>query len=509
MDALGHINLKVLPFFIAALATLAPLQAQDETVLPLFTPVEGALSSGQVDQWMFTAASGAMLSFHVQAVSGDLDPVLTIENSAGKVIAQNDDYDGSESGDALLEGVTTLDTGTYTATVSAFGETEGTYELTMLPGYADMVIQQQFEESASWAGVSDSVEPVFGNNRMALIVPRLAGRTIMINPQPVEQTEGYIRVEIPEISGGSGWQVGLVIQQQDTGTYYLFVVNDRGQWRVTVNRAANEQIIREWSTHPAIIPGEIEFNLAVMVREAGFEFFYDDQLIGRLTDETITGLGQIGLMVQPPPGAESDVIAQFQNFSVTVPIANAPAVPDRMATGDAPVMLQELQRRRLIPMIGEFELIVPESFVTHNRPGVNQIQLGGDQTFENFALGTTVAWEISTSSVPAGCGLTLGITGDNDYLLAYFDQTGAAGLSMRQGDSFAPGVFREELEASTEAHRLLVVADDDQILYYVDGQLVGMLDEENIAGAVGNAAVNFEPTTTSCQFTDTWVWAWG
>ena len=510
MDAFGALGVKVLPVFIAALVFLVPLQAQDNTSLMLLMPVEGTLAGGQVDRWTFTAASGAMVSFHVQAVSGDLDPVLTIENGAGKVIAQNDDYDAQDSGAALLEGVTLLDTGMYTATVSAFGETAGAYELTMLPGYAEIAVQEQFEESASWVEASDAVEPVFGNNRMALIVPRLAGRTIVIDPQAAEQAEGYIRVEIPEVSGASDWQVGLVVQQPDTGTNYLYVLNQRGQWRFTVTTADdNEQVIREWSAHPAIIPDALEFSLGLLVREAGFEFFYNDQLIGRVTDETITGPGQFGLVVQPPPDATSDVIAQFQNLVVTVPIADEPVIPDMMAAGDARVTLQELQRRRLIPMVGEFGLIVPESFVTFNRPGVNQIQLGGDQTFENFALGATVTWEIFPAAAPAGCGLTLGITGDDDYLLAYFDQTGAAGMSLRQGDTFAPGVFREGLEASTATHRLLVVADDGRLLYYVDGQLAGILADESVAGAVGNAVVNFEPTTTSCQFTDTWVWAWG
>jgi hypothetical protein len=378
----------------------------------------------------------------------------------------------------------------------------------MLPGFAALAVREQFEDSTLWAVTAERVEPVFGNNRMALIVPGLATRTVVTYSEAGAPVESYMRVEIPEVSGGAGWQIGIVAQQQDAETYYLYTISHRGQWRFTANTADNEQVVRDWSTHPAIIVGDIEFSLGLMVREAGFDFFYNDQLIGRLTDETISGPGQIGLMVQPPPGADSDVIAQFQNLAITVPLTTESLIPDMIATGDSTVTLQELQRRRLIPVIGAFGLIVPRSFVTHNRPGVNQIQLGGDQTFSQFALGATVTWDIFTPSVPAGCGLTLGATGDDDYLLAYFDQTGAAGLSLRQGDLFEPGVFREGFDASTTTHRLLVVADDDGLLYYVDGQLAGRLAGEAADGAVGNAVVNFEPTTTSCQFTDTWVWTW-
>lgn len=509
MDALGHLGLRAFLFFTAFVLSLAPVHAQDDATLILFEPVTGTLASGQTAQWTFTAASGAMLSLHARTLSGDLDPMIAVEDGGGDVIMSNDDYNAPDSHDALLEGVTLPDTGTYTVVVSAFGETSGEYELTLLPGFAAVEYREQFADPALWTGTSDAVEQIFGNNRMALTLsgPQ-EGNTIVTYQQPVEGTERYIHVEIPEISGGAGWQVGIVARQQDESTYYLYELDYRGQWRFTVNTADGERVIRDWSTHPAIVPGETQFDLGLMLRDSGFEFFYNGQLIGRLTDDALAGPGQIGLMGQLPPGAEGQVTVQFENLVTTVPLTQEPLIPDALATGDSTVTLQELQRRRLIPMTGDFGLIVPESFVMNNRAGVNHIQLGGDQTFTNFALGATVSWEISTPTIPAGCGLTLRMRDENDYLLAYLDQTGAAGLSQRQGDMFEPGVFREGLEASAGLHHLLVVADGDHLLYYADGQLAGTLDHTAVAGAVGNAAVNFEPTTTSCQFNDTWVWTW-
>jgi hypothetical protein len=153
-------------------------------------------------------------------------------------------------------------------------------------------------------------------------------------------------------------------------------------------------------------------------------------------------------------------------------------------------------------------LVVPESFITYNRPGVNELALGGDQIFEQFALGTTVTWEIAQGDLPAGCGLLLRQEDATHYWLAYLDQTGAYGLSERVDDRFEPGIFGNRLNVEAGLFRLLVIASNEQLLYYVNGQLAGTLKTPPAAGGVGNAVINFEPTTTSCQFSDTWVWTW-
>jgi len=49
---------------------------------------------------------------------------------------------------------------------------------------------------------------------------------------------------------------------------------------------------------------------------------------------------------------------------------------------------------------------------------------------------------------------------------------------------------------------------NDQLLYYVDGNFSGSMTNTVVEGGVGNAVVNFDPIRTSCKFTDTWVWNW-
>jgi hypothetical protein len=401
--------------------------------------------------------------------------------------------------------MTIPDTGTYSVTVSGFGTTSGDYELTMRPGFTDVAYQNVFDDQTQWTTTSQIAEPVFGENRMAVVIESLNEQAVMVYEAETAMTDGYLYVEIPEISGGAGWQIGVMIRQQADGSHYEYILNESGQWRFTLISGDETQIIRDWSTHPAIVAGTPSFTLGLVANGVMFEFLYNGQLIGRLTDTNILEAGDIGLVVGTPSGQVGEVVAQYENLVVTAP--SNPFIPEQIATGDSNVMIPELQRRRLIPTTGDFELIVPESFLTHNRAGVNEFTLGGGQAFSTFALGATITWDISTPSLPAGCGLILRTIGETDYSLAYLDQTGVAGLSMRQGDVFEPGIVRENIPIANQ-QRLLIVANDTHLIYYANGQLVGTLDADVVAGTVGNAVINFEPVTTSCQFDESCVWDW-
>ncbi len=501
MDALRRL---ILPLIL--LLIVSAVQAQDE--LTLLSPISGSLASGEEQQWRFSASDGAMLSFRLQATGGDLDPVLTISTSSGEVLYRNDDNDYPQNDDALLEGVTMTHTGSYIATVSGFGTSSGDYELLMLPGFADLSQQIDFESANNWRSSTDNLTMLTGNNRMALMLSGTEASAIAAYSGANDDPDQYIRVEVPELEGANGWRVGLAARYQDADNYYLYSVDNKGMWRFLVHTTDGERILHEWSTHPAIVPGQFPFSLGLLTNGSGFEFFYNDQLIGSATNDSLPGPGEVGLMAGTAPVVGSELTAQFENLSITIPDPDA-GLPQQIQSGASSVVIPAIQRRRLVPSGGQIGLLVPESFVTFNRPGVNTLLLGGaDQTFRNFALGTTLSWETSAPNLPAGCGLLLRAADENDYLLAYVDQTGASGLSARQADQFAPGIFSEDAAVDGASHRLLIIANDDRLLYYVDGQLAGTLDDPAAVGRVGNAVVNFETVTTSCQFTETWVWAW-
>lgn len=482
-------------------------QAQSSILEP-FVPVSGSIESGESQTWTFNAAEGEVLSFVLRPTSGSLDPILTISNSSSVVLLANDDYAYPDSPDALLEAITIPRRDTYTVRVSGFGTTSGEYSLTRLIGFADQIVNDTFESARQWQSSGSPLVMSIRDGRMALELVGAQQTGFAVSTAQIP-ADFYARAQILQVGGQPGWTVGLVARQQDSDSYYALKINQRGEWRFVVRSEGVERTLRDWTRHPAIVPGQNSFTLGLMANDTGFDFFYNDLLVGRLTNDTLTQPGKIGLIIETGTTADSRVSALFDNLTVTSPlkINGANIIPQNLLIGDAATTVQELQRRHLIPSSGEMRLTIPESFVNSNQPGVNEILLGGSQRFQNFAIGTTVSWQTQASG-QAGCGLLLRAANDSDYTLAYLDQTGGYGLSRRQGDTFEPGLFAENPVIAGSSHHLLVIAAQDRIYYYVDGKYAGSIEDIVREGQVGNAAVNFEPIPTVCQFTNTWVWQW-
>jgi hypothetical protein len=246
-----------------------------------------------------------------------------------------------------------------------------------------------------------------------------------------------------------------------------------------------------------------------MVNGTGYDFFYNGLLFGHLTDSTLMKSGVIGLAASTSSSLSSQTTAHFDDLLVSVPMLakGKRIVPQQIALGQPTVLTRDLQRRGLIPANGQLSLNVPESFIESARPGVDRVPLARGATYSNLALGTTVTWDAAGDGL-TGCGLVLQAVDDTNYTLAYVDHSGDFGVSQRQNDHFVPGIYAEKATASGNKHSLVVILQNDQLLYYVDGLYGGSMTYTATEGGVGNAVVNFDPIRTSCKFTDTWVWNW-
>ncbi len=479
------------------IGTATAVQAQN--TLERGQPTQSELAAGASESWTFTAYEGEALSFVVES-AGDLDPMLSIGTSGGSELIANDDYNYPESSDALLEAVTFPRTATYTATVTAFGDTAGAYTITMLRGFAEASVSDSFDDQRAWESTGAPLTFQINEDAAELNLNAPDERGIVLRRENAP-ADLFAQVDVVSVDGSPGWIVGLVTRYQDARTYYAFVVNERGQWRFSVN----DTILRDWVSHPAIVPGDTAFTLGMMSSGNGFDFFYDGVLVGRVADaeNTIAGGGQIGLLVET--GAQ--INARFDNVVITLPRIVHDEPPQRIVVADSRAIVPQLQRRFLLPGNGEMILTVPESFATSNRAGVYEVPLAGGQTFRNFAIGSMVAWTADAAGT-VGCGLLLRSTAERVYTLAYVDQSGGYGLAQRTGDTFEAGLYGEGAPTDANTHHLLVIANEDTLYYYVDGLFVGTLANTAVAGGVGNAVVNFEPVNTACAFTDTWVWRW-
>lgn len=482
--------------------------AQTTGPLERFTPVTGQIESGGVETWTLNAAEGEMLSFVVEASSGNLDPTLTIVNSGGQVIVANDDAAYPDNPQAVIEAITVPRADTYSVIVNGFGATAGDYMLTVLAGYGQIAASSTFDDRSEWQSSGSPLISEVNNGRMALTLSgnQQRGAAFFTGGVP---TAYYARINVAEVSGPDGWAVGMLARRQDSGAYYAFEVNQRGEWRFVARQGANERVLRDWTAHPAIIAGTERFSLSLLVIGDGFDCFYNDQLVGYISDDALPLGGAVGVTIGTGAALDSEVSAVFDDLTITAPleVENRPVHPQRLIVSSGTAMAQELRRRLLIPPSGQMGLTIPESFVESNRPGVNEILLGGGQEFSNFAIGASFTWNILGDGA-VGCGLLLRAANETDYTLAYLDQTGGFGISRRRGDAFTSGLFGVLPSLNGATHHLLIVARDNIMAYYIDGVYVGQQEDEQRPGMIGNAVVNFEPVTTSCQFGNTWLWQW-
>jgi hypothetical protein len=486
-----------------------PASAQTgDTALELFTPVEGRVAVDQTESWSFDAVNGQVLSFFVKDISGGFDPVITI-SSGGTPLISNDDYNYPSNGDALLEAVTIPRTGTYTASVAGFQGEDGAYRLTMLPGFSALDVEENFNGNLTWRALADPVEVDAVDGKLSLSLQGTRLRGIAINPRETAPPNYYAQVSVSVSGGQDGWVVGMTARVQDADHFYALDVNDSGEWRFVLHLPDGDQTVRDWTPHPAIVPDKSEFVLGMLVNGTGYDFFYDGQLFGRVSESSLPPEGRFGFVVGTLSSPESTTTALFDNLTLTVPteVNNSLLIPHEIVIGAPNEMVQELQRRNLIPGGGEMALTVNESFVESRRPGVERLMLGRGVTYTNFAIGTNVSWQVSAAGI-TGCGLVLRASDETNYTLAYLDQTGGYGLSRREGDTFELGIFGETPGFETGTHHLLVIARGDLLYYYVDGKYKGTVENTALDGAVGDAVVNFEPISTSCTFANTWLWRW-
>ena len=485
-------------------------RAQDSGTLIPFTPVTGTITGGESSTWTFTAAEGTVISVMAEATSGDLDPLVRITNSSGAELIANDDYNYPDTRDALLEAVTLPRRDTYRVIVSGFGSTAGDYRLTLHIGFTDLTQTVTFDDETPLEATNPALIRNISGGQLGLQIGGTQQRGIVTRAEGAEMIEFYARTRVTEITGRSGWLVGMTARQQDARNYYLFQVSHQGQWRFVVRTPLGDRVVRDWAAHPAIAAGEITFSLGILATSSGFDLFYNDLFLNRVSDTTLTEAGRVGLAVETTGALDSEVTALFDELYVTTPLLvdDQPVIPDRLIVSrDGRVMVQELQRRHLIPDAGAMRLQVPESFVTFNRPGVNRISLGGGQTFSSLAMASLVEWEIAGSGL-VGCGLVVRGASDTRFTLAYLDQTGGFGVSERQDETFAPGLFGTDTTLTGTTHHLLVIVDGAALRYYVDGRYAGSVDIDATMGSVAGAVVNFETATTSCTFRDTWLWSW-
>lgn len=520
MDAPELIQFRIVPFFrtaslalILSFFVLAGVRAQGD-LLVIGQTVGGNLSEGETQSWRVIALDSAMFSVIVESDRSALDPIVEIQTINGETLIRNDDFSRSSS-DALIEGFTAPRSGTYRVIISGYGNSGGDYQLTLLPGYAAVAWHEEFNSSDGWTiaqsstdGTNDSALSAT-NSTLNIELEGIAQSAIVAHRERRTPADFFARLQVVDVSGRNGWQVGLTLRQQSGDNYYSVILNHTGAWRMSAYVDGEERVLRDWTLHPGVSPGEPSFSLGVLARGTDFQIFYDDTLVGTVNDESHLEGGSISLFVSTANAIGSRASVSFDDLIVTVPMVadGAPIFASQLVVASSSDMMRELQRRNVVKAGGEFVLNIPESSARYTSPGVSRFTIAREIAFSDAVIAATVSWPI-TGQIN-GCGLVIRDQGNSDdYVLAFVDSTGAVGLSQREHQTFTENIFRDDLDIGTPPHHLLLIAQDTTVMLYVDGQFIGEIESTASEGLVGQAVINYATVDTICRFDNLWVWHW-
>lgn len=496
--------MKRLIFFFV-FASLA-ITTEAQTILQVNTPVIGEIrSAGSTQSWTFNAVREAVYSFYVEG-QGGFDPVLTIEFENGTVVISNDDAIYQRERDALLEAITMPQSGAYQVIVGGYGNATGEFTLTILPGYADVVLENGFN---TWESGNQELNLETDADQMTLNLEGIqqSGHVYA----DVRLDDFYAETRFTAVQNRNSWSAGLVLRRQSTADYYSVLLSSEGVWRFLVIEDGQERVIRDWTPHPAIVAGQVDVTFGVLAHNAGFDIFYNNQFVGSVVDDTIADPGAVGVVIATANALDSQVNMTFADFIVTAPVSifNQSVFPQELVRGSGSIVVQELERRRLIPAGGQMVLNVAEGFRESRSPGVQLQPLASGTLFDNLAMSSTVTLEITNDEAISACGVYIRSEDAENYMVAYLDNRGSYGVSQRRGDTFEAGLYVEDTTWDVaEPNELLIVVNEDRLFYYINGRYAGDLEIEPVEGSVGNVVVNFDPVDAVCRFADTWLWRW-
>jgi len=473
-------------------------------------------------RWQFEASEGERISAVVQAMDGDLDPALQILDSGGRLLAESDDIAYPDRLDAALEAVEIPSDGTYTLRVGRYrydqGQTAGGFALSLLPAFADPVLWETFDGAREWSITGgDLIEAGQAGGELSVIV-RTANTLGWVAPQeaPIAPVRAYAQVEAHVANEPDYWEYGLVFRQSGPTSYYLFSVSSRGDWAFMARSGSTTWLrLRDWAGHPALADLSAGAVLGVLMDGDTFTFYVNGVELDTVSADAHTAPGGVALSVGTVDRQTVFPVVIFDNLLVTGPLPAAEveeepvgATLEAWNAPDSAPLMAELAALGLVPEGGRQVMLVPDSFTTVSRPGMQVLPLGQGRTQIDFVLGATVSLE--SEGADNACGLFFRRVDESRYSLAFVDGLGGVGVAEWQTDRFEPAFYRTDPGgfAGLTGARLLVVGVGDRVRVYLNGQLAADRPNPALQGGIGIAALSYDGRPVNCQFDNTWLWTW-
>lgn len=511
--------LRLLLILIISGLLHAPIaaRAQGQGVkLSLLKPVTGQITAQQPEQlWTFDAVAGQHLSVRMQATTGNLAPVLELRDASGGVLMSSTPtiYHAAILDDFVAPGNVTY---TLRATRESVTETVGNYNLSLLPGFGFLLLNDTLDEHSPmrlWQ--TTNAFSAIANNKLRLELRADNLYTWTTADKLGLVADCYLQADVQVEQANHYWEQGLILRlvKRDNQTkFYIFLVNSKNQWKFGLSQASGLTVLQDWSEMPSQI--QKAGTLAALVKGNAFTFFYNNQRLGSLTDNALSEAGEVGVVTGTGPAPDTVVSNLYSNIIVTLPAnqAHRPSatVPDKLTAWqrDAATIIGELRSAELIPGEGKEVLRLSQSFVSNNTSGsIVFIPLAKGISLTDLVYTADVQWESTSEDV--ACALEFRVTDANNFTIVYFDRKG--GYGVRQ-TSEKPGVIVSEynltdaINKTNDANnRITAIAVGNGLVIYINGVLVANLNVQQATGGLYIAAYNYGKSSTYCRFNNLWV----
>ena len=508
MDAKRKVTAFARICFCAAtlLLGLLPLRAQDSR-LKVGDIVEASLAPGETHQYTFVALELTLLSIRVTALSDTLDPRFELIDREDRLIVANDDFDYPATRDAAVQALVLNRTSTYTISVSGHGGSGGDYRLYLLPGFDMLALRDSTMDKAQWqVAFSNTSLDISESSLYAVELEGFARTAVVLGQHMPQEQDVYLEADFHAVTSIVDWKIGLVYRYQSPEDYHRVLLSKTGFWRVERIEGGEIVPVRNWTTHPAIIPGEPDFRLGVLASGQHIDVVYNGQVVGSAASEATPQPGGLGIVMRTDERSGGLMSFAVRETVLTLPtrVSREILFPQRILERQGYLMAHDLARKQLAPAGHSVSFVQRESSVRHGRLGVTRIAIASDRQYEQFALGASLTFS-ARGAGNGGCGLFFHYNDDSHYTLAYMTSDGDFGVSRRSGAGFEPGVYGQRPPPASPDHYLLVIVTDDFIHYYLDEEHVGSMPSQPRVGSIGIAAVNYEAADSFCQFENLWL----
>jgi len=498
----------------------APLAGQLDAATPQVT-------------YSFECTATGIGSLVVQTTSGDLVVDATLQDAQGGPFAYGTVVPGTP-GVTVSEGFTMPADGPCTVTLTRQGNTAGSYDVRLLPGYAGLTRWDTFSPSTDslhmewepYASANMTVTILREQLRIEVMKDNLVAYALPTGDGLIWD-DSYIQADFTIDGSPSYFEYGFVLRSDDSGDhFYTVTFSSDGDYSVYYFDG-EWQTVQGYTVNPVIDASDTHPRVGVLVQGNLFKLYFNGRFVAEVSDpmnyasEGLSGLAAAttveqfdgltvfvdnvvvtrpyspgtgivpfgGQIVMQPTPTKPGLLGSLGTIKTPVPPtptlplvlptdtpvqSTYPARLERWASASPAEIVDELRALGVVPAGGEVTLTVPSSYRDTSEEGFSSSPLGRGKTFRNFVLGFDA--RLIYSGAEAGCGMYFrsSETG-SDSALVFEDGWALLGEFGADGQMLDSSVLLETdavVPGQGVTNRVLVIALEDVTLMYVNGVLV-------------------------------------